>query len=116
MLKVNFDQLKSVQNTSGTQLSLKDRYECILDSYLHEPNNKANRESLKNNIETILLEAKENAIKEGKCYMIYDRKVQATDLNPVVFVEPSIIYPTRLSVSFNYDGEILLQDIYLSYN
>ena len=114
MLKVNFDQLKSIQNASGTQLSLKDRYECILDSYVHELNNKANRESLKNNIETILLEAKENAVKEGKYYMIYDRKVQATDLNPVVFVEPSIIDPTHLDVCFNYDGEILIEDIYLN--
>ncbi len=113
MLKVNFDQLKSVQNTSGIQLSLKDRYECILDSYVNEPNNKMTRESLKNNIETILLEAKENAVKEGKYYMIYDRKVQATDLNPVVFVEPSNMHPTRIDVSFNHDGEILLEDIYL---
>ena len=113
MLEINFNQLKSVQNTSGIQLSLKDKYECILDSYVNEPNNKVTRESLKNNIEAILFEAKENAVKEGKNYTIHDRKVLATDLNPAVFVEPSITDPTRLDVSFNYDGEILLEDIYL---
>ena len=112
MLKVNFDQLKSIQNTSGTQLSLKDRYECTLESYMHEPNNKTNRECIKNEIETILLEAKENAVKEGKYYVIYDRKVSPADLNPVVFVEPDRIDNTRLWVSFNYDGEILANDIY----
>lgn len=114
MLKENFDQLKSVQNTSGIQLSLKDRYECILDYYIYKPNNKTTRESVKNEIENILLEAKENAAKEGKYYTIHDRKVSPTDLNPVVFVEPSIINPTRLSVSFNNDGEILIEDIYFN--
>lgn len=94
------------------QLSLEDKFEVLLERYIHEPNTKVNREIIRNNIESILLEGQRNAIDEGKYYVIHDRKVHPTDLNPIVFVESDILDPTRISISFNYDGEILLEDIF----
>lgn len=94
------------------QLSLEDKFEVLLERYIHEPNTKVNREIIRNNIESILLEARENAINEGIYYITHDREVYPTDLNPIVFVEPDILDPTRISISFNYDGELLLEDIF----
>ena len=105
-------QNNCIQNPIGVQLSLGDKFEVLLERYLHEPNTKINREIIRNNIESILLEARENAINEGKYYITHDREVYPTDLNPIVFVESDILDPTRISISFNYDGELLLEDIF----
>lgn len=113
MLKVNFDKLQMTQSPSEVQLSLKDKYEILLDTYIHEPNTKLNRECIKNCIEDILIEAKENAIKDGKYYIVNGgRKVYPADLNPLVFVNSDYTNTTCLNVSFNYDGGILIKDIY----
>lgn len=105
-------QNNCIQNPIGIQLSLGDKIEVLLERYIHEPNTKVNREIIRNNIESILLEGQRKAIDEGKYYIIHDRKVYPTDLNPIVFVEPDILDPTRISISFNYDGELLLEDIF----
>lgn len=112
MLKVNFDKLQMIQSPSEVQLSLKDKYETLLDTYIHESNTKLNRECIKNCIEDILIEAKENAIKKGKYYMVGGHKVYPADLNPLVFVNSDYTNTTCLNVSFNYDGDILFKDIY----
>ena len=105
-------QNNCIQNPIGLQLSLGDKFEVLLERYLHEPNTKINREIIRNNIESILLEARRNAINEGKYYITRDREVYPTDLNPIVFVESDILDPTRISISFNYDSEILIEDIF----
>lgn len=105
-------QNNCIQNPIGIQLSLEDKFEVLLERYIHEPNIEVNREIIRNNIESILLEARETAINEGKYYITHDREVYPTDLNPIVFVESDILDPTRISISFNYDGEILIEDIF----
>ena len=112
MLKVNFDKLSSVANRA-IYLSLKDRMECTLEEYIHEPNTRASKECIKANIESLLEEAKQNAIKEGKYYIVNGgHKVYPADLNPLVFVDDNPEDSTTLVISYNYDGKVLADDIF----